>query len=138
VRVPIWSSAILLVALALTCLAQGPSPGSGEGVEKKEGYRLLREAWRKIEPGLFLPGAPAKYDGLIECSGNAVSLREPLVLKTEKGTTVRLTRLQPADREFLRSFRKPPTRIYVMGPIIAVDAAARTITVKAVSTMFGP
>ena len=52
------------------------------------------------------------------------------------GVAVRLTKLQGADREARGVFRKPPSVVTVYGPILAVDAPTRTITIKAVSTMF--
>ena len=100
--------------------------------------REMGEAWRTIEPKLFAPDAPKSYDSntWVRCSGSPVSLRQPLVFRLSSGATVRLTKLQGADRNALASFRKPPSVVTVYGPILAVDAATRTITIKAVSTMF--
>ncbi len=98
--------------------------------------REMDEAWRTIEPKLFLPDAPMKHDTWVRCSGSPVSLRQPVVIKLTSGVTVRLTKLQGADRDTLAKFRKPPSVVRVYGPILAVDAATRTITIKAVSTMF--
>ena len=98
--------------------------------------REMDEAWRTIEPTLFAPNAPKKHDTWVRCSGSPVSLRQPVVIKLNSGITVRLTKLQGADREALAAFRKPPSVVRVYGPILAVDAATRTITIRAVSTMF--
>jgi hypothetical protein len=100
--------------------------------------REMDEAWRKIEPKLFATDAPKSPDPdvWVRCSGSPVSLREPLTFRLASGAIVRLTKLQGADRDALSKFRKPPAIVTVYGPILAVDAATRTITIKAVSTMF--
>jgi hypothetical protein len=59
-----------------------------------------------------------------------------VVIKLNSGVTVRLTKLKEPTREALATFQKPPSLIRVYGPILAVDAATCTITIKAVSTMF--
>ena len=56
--------------------------------------------------------------------------------KPASGTVILLTKLQGADRTALSSFRKPPSIVTVNGPIVAVDAVKRTVTIKAVSTSF--
>jgi len=123
---------ILAFALfAATCFAERETSIAN-------GLRDMDDAWHTIEPKLFAPNAPKSYDAntWVRCSGSPVSLRQPLIFKLPSGATVRLTKLQGADRDALASFRKPPSVITVYGPILAVDAITRTITIKAVSTMF--
>lgn len=99
--------------------------------------RQAEEQWRAIEPELFALDADKKHVGTwVRCGGKPLSLRAPITIKLESGTTVRLTKLQGADRDELATFRKPPSIVTVRGPILAIDRATRTVTIKAVSTMF--
>lgn len=99
--------------------------------------REAEERWRAIEPDLFVSDAGKKHIGTwVRCGGSPISLRAPITIKLASGTTVRLTKLQGADREELATFRKPPSVVIVRGPILAIDRATRTVTIKAVSAMF--
>ncbi len=99
--------------------------------------RQAEEQWRAVEPELFASDAGKKHIGTwVRCGGKPLSLRAPVTIKLASGTTVRLTKLQGADRDELATFRKPPSVVTVRGPILAIDRATRTVTIKAVSTMF--
>ncbi len=98
--------------------------------------RQAEEQWRAVEPELFTDGGGKHIGTWVRCGSKPLSLRAPITIKLASGTTVRLTRLQGADRDELATFRKPPSTVIVRGPILAIDRATRTVTIKAVSTMF--
>ncbi len=97
----------------------------------------MEENWRNIEQELFTPDGAKKHIGdWVRLRGSPISLRSPLTLKLKSGTVAKLTKLQGADRDELATFNKPPSAVTVHGPIVAVDVASRTVTIKAVDTRF--
>ncbi len=84
--------------------------------------REMDAAWHKIEPQLFTSDAKKFVGEWVRCGGSPVSLRPPLAIKLASGITVRLTKIQGADRDALATFRKPPSSVTVWGPIVSVDA----------------
>ena len=115
-----------------------PLVNGGEPVEKAAAILQAREHWAAIEPGLFAAANAKKLIGeYVSCSGTPPDPKSPQSFKTASGITVKLTKLQPADLSEWKTFRKPPTDIEVSGPILAIDPATRTVTIKAVSTSFG-
>jgi hypothetical protein len=133
----ILRAALVIPFASLVLCAGEPQPAQSEPEEMRTYLRELDEAWKTIEPQLFLKdGGNAHIGEWVRCSGSPISLRPPVTIKLASGTTVRLTKLQGADRQALGSFHRPPSVVTVHGPILAVDRATRTVTIKAVSTMF--
>jgi hypothetical protein len=125
---------ILLTSTAL--LAADPQKPISEPVEMAVAIRQAEEQWRAVEPELFTEAGKKHIGTWVRCGGKLLSLQAPVTIKLASGTTVRLTKLQGADRDELGTFREPPSVATVWGPILEIDAASRTVTIKAVSTMF--
>lgn len=126
--------ALLIILSSLLAHATEPAPASPP-MAMVTALREAEENWRAAQADLFTSGK--KHVGTeVRCSGTPLSLKEPVTIKVAGGTTVRLTKLQGADRVALAAFRKPPSTVIARGPIIALDPATRTVTIKAVSTMF--
>ncbi|HWB59638.1 MAG TPA: hypothetical protein VG733_09100, partial [Chthoniobacteraceae bacterium] len=69
--------------------------------------------------------------------GKPVSFGTPLVVRLADGVTFRVSHLQKGDLDELASFHKKPTEAWVRGEITRIDAATRTVYIKAVSVSFG-
>jgi len=131
-------AALYLAALSIVLSAAEPRSSAQEPVEKGTAEREMQAHWREIEPSLFAADTAREHIGdWVICGGLPISLTNPVKIKLARGTIIRLTKLQGADRDELASFRKPPSRVFVEGPILAIDRVTRTVTIKAVSTMFG-
>lgn len=136
-RYYIVKTALVIVSSSIALLAAEPEPSTSEAAPMLVALRQMDDAWRTIEPQLFAADGGKKHIGAwVRCGGSPVSLRPPVTIKLASGTTIRLTKLQGADRNALSSFRKPPSVVTVWGPILAIDSVTRTVTIKAVSTMF--
>ena len=130
-------TALLAFLSSAALYAAEPPASTPQAVPKTDGWREMEQQWRSIEPELFTPDAAKKHIGTwVRFSGTPTSLRSPVTLKLASGTVARLTKLQGADNAQLAKFRKPPSVVTVYGPIVAVDAATHTVTIKAVSTSF--
>jgi hypothetical protein len=128
-RSPVVRATLSLFLLIMVASAE-PEPSMANTL------REMDAAWRTIEPQLFAADARKFVGEWVRCGGAPISLRPPLTIKLMSGIIVRITKLQGADRDALATFRKPPSVVTVWGPIVSVDAPTRTVTVKAVSTMF--
>lgn len=123
------TASVLTAAEILPKVPDAPIP-------KTDYWSILERRWQIIEPGVFTDGGAGYLGATVRISGTPVTLKPAIVIKTTGGATIRLQQVQKTDREELATFREPPKVVIVEGPIISIDRAQRTVTIKAVSTSF--
>lgn len=99
-------------------------------MEKTRYWAILEERWRVIEPQLFAADGAKHIGTEVRFESSTVSIGKPVVIRTSAGTTARVSNIPKADMDLVREFRKPPTKMTVLGTITAIDPATRTITIK--------
>ena len=116
--------------ICVACLGQDAQP-------KVDGWREAENHWQKIERELLTEsGAKAHLGEWVRVSGKPISLGSPILVKLESGVTLELARVVQADREELATFKKNPSIVTVLGPILKVDLKSRKVTIRAVDTRF--
>lgn len=120
-----------LLAIASNSLAQFlPEVPSGP-IEKTRYWAILEQRWRIIEPLLF-KAEGSKYLGTeVRFDSSTVSVGKVVIVRTTTGTTARVTNIPKADMDQVREFHRMPSTMTVLGTIVAIDAATRTISIKA-------
>ena len=99
-------------------------------MEKTRYWAILEEQWRIIEPQLFAADGAKHIGEEVRFDSSTVSIGKPLVVRTTAGTTARVSNIPKADMDLVHQFRKPPTKMTVLGTITAIDPATRTISIK--------
>jgi len=126
------------LSFAIYCLAQAQQISS-EAITQSEAHRQMSDAWKAIEPHLFTSKSVAiPTAGSVMVSGTPITFKPAIVIRSSEGVIVHLTKLQKADREELATFRKPPSKITVEGPILSIDTEKRFVVIEAVSSHFSP